>query len=562
MRSQILKKIILRLSITLIIFLIGIISFSTYIKLHDDYNKIRQNIAAKINTISQIVTQQYQAGNLILLKSTLENSFTEDEWSMVELIDIDNKVIWKKESDFQHGKHNYQSSLLPRIIEYSHDLTLDSGFTFGKIIINRIIGDEIDEGIDNIINLGLLFSLITLLLLTISTIVLGNALLPINHLTHDLKNEAKKYSIDLTLNDQIDELKNIRNWFKKLSSSWRSAQDKLIENRVLTEKGLLAAQVSHDIKSPLAALEIVIEDLKELPEGSRDLTLNAVNRIQQIADNLSTAGMYGTREAAQSCLISSCIEQIVNEKKLEFKSKKNLKINVHDVTDCTLFCPITAIDLSRLVSNMTNNAAEAMSFKGTISISLSQRGSNLILKISDTGAGFPESILSGPIKRGRSIGKISGQGLGLFHAYQTIKNAQGELRLYNDNGACVEITLPKSKSPHWFCEKISFGRVKDIIIIDDDHTIHTLWKKILKKSTIKMKSIYKPEDFISNDTADLTFVDLDLRSELTGLDLVAKYELKNVVFVTSEYLNMKLQKYCEEHGLTILPKHLIKTLIV
>jgi signal transduction histidine kinase len=50
--------------------------------------------------------------------------------------------------------------------------------------------------------------------------------------------------------------------------------------------GLLASQVAHDIRSPLAALEMVNEELSALPEDLRLLVRNAVGRIKDISNNL------------------------------------------------------------------------------------------------------------------------------------------------------------------------------------------------------------------------------------------------------------------------------------
>ena len=47
-----------------------------------------------------------------------------------------------------------------------------------------------------------------------------------------------------------------------------------------------AAQVSHDIKSPLAALDMVVFSFIELPEDKRILARSAMSRIKDIANNL------------------------------------------------------------------------------------------------------------------------------------------------------------------------------------------------------------------------------------------------------------------------------------
>ncbi|HLB42673.1 MAG TPA: hypothetical protein VJN02_07475, partial [Gammaproteobacteria bacterium] len=52
--------------------------------------------------------------------------------------------------------------------------------------------------------------------------------------------------------------------------------------------GRLASQLAHDIRSPLIALDIIIKDIKNIPEEQRIVMRNSANRINDIANNLLT----------------------------------------------------------------------------------------------------------------------------------------------------------------------------------------------------------------------------------------------------------------------------------
>ena len=62
----------------------------------------------------------------------------------------------------------------------------------------------------------------------------------------------------------------------------------LKEERETAKKALttLTAQVAHDIRSPLTALNTCLKNLPQLPEKQRILMENASNRINDIANNL------------------------------------------------------------------------------------------------------------------------------------------------------------------------------------------------------------------------------------------------------------------------------------
>ena len=48
-----------------------------------------------------------------------------------------------------------------------------------------------------------------------------------------------------------------------------------------------ADQVAHDLRSPLAALELMLSCLDEVPEEKRTILRAAVSRIREITDALS-----------------------------------------------------------------------------------------------------------------------------------------------------------------------------------------------------------------------------------------------------------------------------------
>ena len=59
------------------------------------------------------------------------------------------------------------------------------------------------------------------------------------------------------------------------------------EQRIRVEAvNKLAKQVAHDIRSPLSALQIGVSSLKGIPEQSRVLIRSALDRIQDIANDL------------------------------------------------------------------------------------------------------------------------------------------------------------------------------------------------------------------------------------------------------------------------------------
>ena len=92
---------------------------------------------------------------------------------------------------------------------------------------------------------------------------------------------------------------------------------------------LLASQVVHDIRSPLAALNVAIATSNQLPEDSRVIVRSAVSRIRDIANNLLLAERGAGAPAASSAadaeppavhLLSGLVQSLVSEKRFQYRT--------------------------------------------------------------------------------------------------------------------------------------------------------------------------------------------------------------------------------------------------
>ena len=339
----------------------------------------------------------------------------------------------------------------------------------------------------------------------------------------------------------------------------------------------IARQVSHDIRSPLTALNVALQDLDSMPERHRVLTRTAVNRINDIANNLlkkSTTAVSNS-EGSSLELLSSLVSLVLAEKRMQFRSHIGAEINfILDPNSYGLFAQVEAEKLKRVLSNFINNAVEALpNGRGKIEVGLSLQGDTIQLYVKDNGRGIPDSILSKlgkePIIHGKE-GTESGSGIGVYSARKIVEEWGGKLHIESEwkKGATFFILLPKEKPPNWFVPEIKIHSNMKIVILDDDVAIHEIWKNrfsFSKSVSAELVHFSSSEDFkkwhTQNNNASqekLYLMDYELIGEVdTGLDIIKKLHLGNEsILITSRFDQLEIRERCKSLYVKLIPKEL------
>ncbi|MDO8954470.1 MAG: PAS domain-containing sensor histidine kinase [Gammaproteobacteria bacterium] len=341
----------------------------------------------------------------------------------------------------------------------------------------------------------------------------------------------------------------------------------------------IAAQVAHDIKSPLASLLMLIKFCQDIPEKERIALREAAMSIQDIANNLLTQFQPKTTEnnlmlseEAQAMLASAVILQLLAEKKLQYQDLAVKFEHQFSAISNFAFIKIEPSSFKRMLSNIINNSVDACNKEyAKISISLESNVDEVRIVIQDNGKGMPIELID-KIKNNIAVtqDKEGGHGIGLVQVREALGRHQGELEIESivGQGTKVTLTFPKLLTPKWIAEEIKLGQEDEIIILDDDHSIHKAWdtrfKNILKENlNIKIRHFsqgHEARNFITalDDSARqkiflLTDYEL-LKQDLNGLDVISQTHIKRSVLVTSHYADKLVLKRAAELGTKILPK--------
>jgi signal transduction histidine kinase len=219
----------------------------------------------------------------------------------------------------------------------------------------------------------------------------------------------------------------------------------------------LSAQVAHDIRSPLAALDSALKDVSQMPEEKRLLISAATGRIRDIANDLLEKNRQDRTPAAprggrppESVLLSGLIGPVITEKRLQYRDRPDVKIEAGPWREADGLCAsVDPVKFGRVLSNLINNSVEALERGGSVAVALARRGGLAEITVSDYGKGIPAEVLRSLDSKGGTYGKAGGSGLGLSHARAAAEACGGSLSIASEpgKGTVVTISLPLTDGP-------------------------------------------------------------------------------------------------------------------
>lgn len=327
--------------------------------------------------------------------------------------------------------------------------------------------------------------------------------------------------------------------------------------------------MAHDIRSPLAVLNMISGELNQLPETLRTMTRGAITRINDIANNLLNKYKQcsSSENAISAELISDAVDSVISEMRFKIKNT-NIELNyIIDITAQGVFARVQLIEFKRVMSNLINNAIDSIADRGRIDVKIEVKNNNLLIEIKDTGCGITPDNFKNLFYEG-STTKENGLGLGLAHAKKAIELLHGEITINStpQKGTTVILKLFKCTCPEWFAPILKLHQNLKVVIVDNDTSIAKAWESrffaFLDKynietiyfSSIKNLAKWHKENsnFHTIYLCDYEFVE-QLR---TGLDEIEHLKISDVSFlVTSHYEDVEIRKRCIDLKLKIIPKN-------
>jgi signal transduction histidine kinase len=227
------------------------------------------------------------------------------------------------------------------------------------------------------------------------------------------------------------------------------------QSALLRAQKMFISQVTHELKSPLASLQLHLETIRRhQPQPERlaaflETMLADTGRLNALIDNLLSAGRVDQKDWAlhpQNTDFSAFVERYFRSRQftLPRAGKLNLQIEPH------LHVMIDREVMETVFRNLLENAILYSDGPPDITIRLGSQGEHCLLDFTDRGRGIEAShqskIFNMFYRVRRKDENIRGSGLGLFIVRANIQRHGGEIRVESagaGKGTTFHIVLPR-----------------------------------------------------------------------------------------------------------------------
>jgi len=236
--------------------------------------------------------------------------------------------------------------------------------------------------------------------------------------------------------------------YNELVANIQKLRAKEIQFATGVAKYELANRVAHDIRSPLAALTLAIENLPPLPDNQKEIFQGVSERIFIIAQDLLDATKKDrakemVKDNSKSiCELKKVVSEIVQEKQILFIDEPPIQWAVSEIPNIKIVA--NESELKRAMSNILDNSREALPRGGEIRIKCTETGDKLYLSVKDNGKGIAKELFQKVWEQGFSFDKEKGSGLGLFYVKSVVESWGGRVSLDSALGKGTVISLQLS----------------------------------------------------------------------------------------------------------------------
>ncbi len=238
---------------------------------------------------------------------------------------------------------------------------------------------------------------------------------------------------------------------RKLSETFNIMSEKL--EMLDKSRNQFVSNASHELKTPLATMKILLESIIYQPEMDTELRTEFLTDINKEIDRLNMIiGDLLTLVSMDSKTIrlnrsNFSLAQVVTDTAHRLalvaeKNKQELKLSLNDRCDLYADCA----KLTQVVYNLMENALKYTQEGGTVRVRLVRSGRDAVLTVSDNGPGIPKEDQAHIFERFYRVDKArsretGGTGLGLSIVHQMVLAHGGSITVESEEGQGSTFTV-------------------------------------------------------------------------------------------------------------------------
>ena len=226
--------------------------------------------------------------------------------------------------------------------------------------------------------------------------------------------------------------------------------------RVETMRQDFVANVSHELKTPVAAIQALVETILDDPEMSgrtRDRflrkTRNQSLRLSSIVTDLLTLSRMETEEGVSRETVDlRDTVAVPAEEAIPTAEVKRIRLHIR-VPDRPMWITGDMEGLCLVTSNLVGNALKYTPREGEVTVSLSQEGDQALLEVEDSGIGIEARHLDRIFERFYRVDaarsrELGGTGLGLSIVKRVVLAHSGTVSVESipGRGSTFRVLLP------------------------------------------------------------------------------------------------------------------------
>ncbi|AOT06739.1 two-component system sensor histidine kinase EnvZ [Pseudoalteromonas luteoviolacea] len=211
-----------------------------------------------------------------------------------------------------------------------------------------------------------------------------------------------------------------------------------------SDRRLLMAGVSHDLRTPLTRIRLATEMMSDEEAYLKEGIIDDIEDMNAIIDQFIEYLRHHSSGEMHKENVNSLVEEVVHS---EQQHKRVINVSL---AETATWVEANHVALKRVLTNMIENAIKYSEGEINVCTQVDLKYKRVLIQVKDRGPGIPESELESvfePFKQGDQARGSDGSGLGLAIIKRIVATHGGKVSLRNraKGGLCAEVQLPLCK---------------------------------------------------------------------------------------------------------------------